>query len=86
MYLNVDVDDQGPAADPHARLLAELADFVARHRPCGQITGDATEPAPEGYMLSVGCSCGVAFMRWATPDAAAHDLDLPDVRHSLLIR
>ena len=34
-------------------LLAELADFVTRQRPCGQLTGDAIEPAPEGYMLSV---------------------------------
>jgi hypothetical protein len=47
-------------------LLADLADFVTRHRACGQLTGDATEPAPEGYMLSVACSCGVTFLRWVT--------------------
>jgi hypothetical protein len=29
-------------------LLADLADFVARHQPCGQLTGDATEPALNG--------------------------------------
>jgi hypothetical protein len=38
-------------------------DFIARHRACGTMTGDATEPAPSGYMLSVvcslvSCSCG----------------------------
>ena len=40
-------------------LLADLADFVTSHRPCGQVTGDATEPAAEGYLVTVGCSCGV---------------------------
>jgi hypothetical protein len=35
-------------------LLADLAEFITRHRPCGQFT----EPAPNGYMLSVACSCG----------------------------
>ena len=48
-------------------LLAELADFVTRYRPCGQLTGDATKPEPEGYLVTVGCSCGVVFMRWVTP-------------------
>ena len=63
LYLNVDVDDQEAAADPRAMLLAELADFVTRHRPCGQLTGDATEPGANGYMVTVGCSCGVVFRR-----------------------
>jgi len=56
-YQNWDIDGSARRADPHAMLLDELADFVARHRPCGQLTGDATEPAPEGYLLTVGCSC-----------------------------
>jgi len=47
-------------------LLAELEDFVARHRACGQLVGDATEPEPGGYMLAVSCSCGVSFVRWTT--------------------
>ena len=42
-------------------LLAELADFVTRHHPCGRLTGDATAPEANGYMLSVACSCGVVF-------------------------
>jgi hypothetical protein len=40
-------------------LLADLADFVARHRPCGRLTGDATEPASDGYLLSVGSEARV---------------------------
>ena len=60
-------------------LLADLADFVARHRLCGRLTGDATEPGPDGYMLSVGCSCGIAFMRWVSPEEATHDLVRSDL-------
>jgi hypothetical protein len=41
-YQYLDVDGSARRADPHAMLLAELADFVTRHRPCGQLTGDAT--------------------------------------------
>jgi hypothetical protein len=48
-------------------LLADLAEFATRHRACGQLTGDATEPVPNGYLLTVGYSCGVEFMRWVTP-------------------
>ena len=48
-------------------LLAGLADYVTRYRPCGQLTGDATEPEPEGYLVTVGYSCGVVLMRWVTP-------------------
>jgi len=49
-------------------LLTELEDFVAGHRACDQLMGDATEPEPSGYMLTETCSCGVVFMRWVTPD------------------
>jgi hypothetical protein len=56
-YQNLDIDGLAHRADPRAMLLAELADFVTRHRPCGQLTGDASEPEPSGYMLTVGCSC-----------------------------
>jgi hypothetical protein len=47
-------------------MFLELEDFVSRHRACGQLTGDATEPEANGYLLTVGCSCGVAFLRWLT--------------------
>jgi hypothetical protein len=61
-------------ADAGGVLLAELADFVTRHRPCGGLSGDATEAEPGGYMLSVGCSCGVTFLRWVTPEMAQADI------------
>jgi hypothetical protein len=70
---NLDVDGPGRRADPHAVLLDDLADFVTRHRHCGQLTGgDATEPAANSYLVTVGCSCGVVFKRWvAQPPTAA---------------
>ena len=52
-------------------LRADLPDFVTRHRPHGPLTADATEPAANGFMLTVACSCGVVFMRWVTPGEAA---------------
>jgi hypothetical protein len=52
----------------------ELTDFIEDHRPHGALTGDATEPAWNGYMLTVACSCGVVFQRWVTPGEAAADL------------
>ena len=42
-------------------LLADLEDFVHDHRSHGPLTGDATEPAWNGYLLTV--SCGVVFER-----------------------
>jgi hypothetical protein len=60
-------------------LVADLADFVTRHRSCCQFTGDATEPEPSGYVLSVGCSCGVTFLRWVTAEDAAYDLGESDL-------
>ena len=43
--------------------LANLDDFVHDHRPHGAMTGDATEPAWNGYLLTVACACGVVFER-----------------------
>jgi hypothetical protein len=43
--------------------MTELAEFVSCHRGCGRLTGEATEPGPNGYLLTVGCSCGVECMR-----------------------
>ena len=60
--------------------LAELTAFVTRHRPCGQLSGAATEPAPDGYMLGVVCSCGVVFLRWVTREAGARPRP-SDARH-----
>jgi hypothetical protein len=39
-------------------LLADLEEFVADHRPHGTMTGDATAPAWNGYLLTVACPCG----------------------------
>jgi hypothetical protein len=35
---NLDIDASGESPDPRAMLLAELADFVTRHRVCRQLT------------------------------------------------
>jgi hypothetical protein len=55
-------------------LLSDLEEFVTDHRPHGTLTGDATEPAWNGYLLTVACPCGVTFMRWVTPLDAERDL------------
>ena len=34
----------------------------------------ATEPAWNGYRLTVACACGVVFERWVTPEEADADL------------
>ena len=47
-------------------LLADLQEFVHDHRPHGTLTGDATEPAWNGYLLTVACPGGVVFERWVT--------------------
>jgi len=44
------------------------------------LTGDATEPVWNGYRLTVTCPCGVIFERWATPQDAAVDLLVTDLR------
>jgi hypothetical protein len=36
-------------------VLADLADFIADHRPHGSLTADATEPAWNGYLLTLAC-------------------------------
>jgi hypothetical protein len=52
----------------------DLEEFVHDHRPHGPMTGDATEPAWNGYLLTVTCPCGVVFQRWVTPGMAREDL------------
>jgi len=46
-------------------FLSDLEEFVHDHRPHGTLTGDATEPAWNGYLLTVACPCGVVFERWS---------------------
>ena len=62
---------------PHSApmtLLPELNEFVRDHRPHGQMIGDATVPAWNGYLLTVACPCAVVFERWVTPEEADADL------------
>ena len=54
------------------RLLPKLEAFVDEHRPHGPLIADATEPAWNGYLLTVTCSCGVVFGR-VTPEEADAD-------------
>lgn len=53
---------------------ADLEEFVCDQRPDGPLTADATEPAWNGYLLTVACQCGVVFERWVTPEDADADL------------
>jgi hypothetical protein len=39
-------------------LLADVEDFLSNHRPHGPLTGDATEPAWNGYLLTVASRVG----------------------------
>jgi hypothetical protein len=55
-------------------MVAELEEFVHDHRPHGPLTSDANEPAGNGYLLTVACSCGVVFERWVTSEDAELDL------------
>jgi hypothetical protein len=55
-------------------FFADLTAFVKDHRPHGPLTADATEPAWNGYRLTVTCSCGVVFERWVMPEDAELDL------------
>jgi len=55
-------------------LLTDLENFVHDHCPHGSLTADATEPAWNGYLLTVACPCGVVFERWVTPEGAELDM------------
>ena len=44
-------------------LLSDLEDFVLGHRPRCPMSGEATEPAWIGYLLTVGFRVGVTFAR-----------------------
>jgi len=55
-------------------LLTDLEEFVHDHRQHGILTGDATEPAWNAYLLTVACPCGVVFERWVTLGDAMNSL------------
>lgn len=54
-------------------LVVDLTDFHS-HRPHGPLTANATEPAWNGYLLTVACPCGVVLERWVTPVDAGIEL------------
>ena len=54
--------------------LDDLEEFVQDPRPHGKLVGDASEPGPRGYRMTVACPCGVVFERWVTGLDAAADL------------
>ncbi len=62
-------------------MLTDLAEFVHDHRPPRRPTADATEPAWNGYLLTVACPCGVVFERWVTPEEADRDLVVMALRN-----
>jgi hypothetical protein len=57
-------------------LLADLREFVALHRPHGELRAIASPPTPNGYRLEVACPCRAVFERWVFRDDAAIDMAL----------
>ena len=55
-------------------LPADLADFLHSHRPHSAPTADATAPAWNGYLLTLGVSVCGGVWRWVTPQDAELDL------------
>jgi hypothetical protein len=44
-------------------LFTDLEELVHNRHSHGPLTADATEPAWNGYLLTVACPCGVVFGR-----------------------
>jgi hypothetical protein len=63
-----------PPVEYRPAYLTDLTEFLEGHRTHGTLTGKATEPEWNGYLLTVACSCGVTFERWITPWDAELDL------------
>lgn len=56
-------------------LLADLEDFITRHRACHRFVSEVGRPTPaRGTGLTVACRCGVTFERWVLPQDAAEEL------------
>ena len=52
-------------------LLADLREFVALHRPHGELRAIASPPTPNGYRLEVACTCRVVFVELMTASPGA---------------
>ena len=61
-------------SDHSVSLLADLEALLHDHYPHGPSTADASEPAWNGYLLTVACPCGVTFEPWVTAEDAELDL------------
>jgi hypothetical protein len=66
--------------EPPLTVLADLEDFVTRHRSHGRLSPAVGLPEPNGYRLKLACPCGVTFERWITPADAAVELALEQLR------
>ena len=64
--------------DGGQNTFADVEAFVAEHRGCGKLDGDAGEPGPYGYAVRLAWSCGGRLLRWVTPELAERDLILGD--------
>jgi len=60
-----------PLVEHRPSYLTDLTEFLEGHRTHGILTGKATEPVWNGYLLTVACSCGVTFERWIAPGCRA---------------
>ncbi len=58
---------------------SDLEEFIRDHRSCGTLKPAVTEPASNGYAVTVACSCGVVFERWVLPQDAREDLLLSEL-------
>ncbi len=55
-------------------MFPELEEFIAAHRPCGELTCEVGELTESGYSLRLTCFCNAIFERWVTPEMADRDL------------
>jgi hypothetical protein len=55
-------------------MFEDIEQFVVEHHSCGVLTSDVGDLTDTGYRVQLACSCGAAFERWVTPDAADGDL------------
>jgi hypothetical protein len=68
------ITDPGHRGLRDATVTADLEDFVQAHRSHGHLAGDTGNLTPNGYRLTVACTCGLTFHRWVTAREAADDL------------
>ena len=65
---------------PPMTVLADLEDFVTSQRNHDELIPEVGPSTPNGYLIEVSCSCSVVFGRWVTPEDAALELALEQLR------